>query len=146
MPWNRNALVAACAGLLLLISACGGGGGAAGGTTGSGGSTGGGGSATITGLIPVAPAAGATLYADAAVLLPLRAGAVWHYRGTTQSTNGTGTYGVLVTQSAGSAGGVSVRRQSTAPDDDDTSTYSLSGGAITATESLQLGPAARPRY
>ncbi len=64
---------AAAFALLALLSACGGGGG--------------GDAATAPhseplGLVPPAPALGATLRADAATLRPLHAGAVWRYRGT----------------------------------------------------------------
>jgi len=73
MTWNRMwpafSLVIAVA-----VAGCGGGGGGGGASTS-------GEPAVTSGLVPVAPTLGATLYADAAPLRVLRAGAVWTYRG-----------------------------------------------------------------
>jgi len=69
--------------IALAVAGCGGGGGGASTPAGAGG----GGTSTpgqpggTSGLVPVAPAVGATLYADAAPLRVLRAGAVWTYHG-----------------------------------------------------------------
>jgi hypothetical protein len=92
---------------LALLSACSGGGGGGGavdpGTPppppGPGGTN-----PTLESLLPLAPAAGATLYADAASLRPVGAGAVYSYRGVfTPNTGGTAVrYLTATTQAAGS--------------------------------------------
>ncbi|CAD5366809.1 conserved exported hypothetical protein [Rubrivivax sp. A210] len=61
--------------LAAVISGCGGGGG-----SGGAGANGGQGVGTATGLVPAAGVPGATLYAQAAPLRPLRAGSKWVYR------------------------------------------------------------------
>ena len=81
MTWNRMWPAFALA-IAAAVAGCGGGGGA--GT--SAGAVDGGASSPgqpvgTSGLVPVAPTPGATLYADAAPLRVLRAGAVWSYRG-----------------------------------------------------------------
>jgi hypothetical protein len=83
MSWMAAALMAAA------LTACGGGGG--GDDSGDEG----------TGLVPDAPALGATLAADAITLRPLVPGAVWQYAGTTPSG---GAYGNTVTHTAASSG------------------------------------------
>lgn len=60
-----------------------------------------------TGLVPAAPAAGATLHAEAAQLRPLVEGATWRYAGTfTNGVEGTApkNYVNVVTQSTASGG------------------------------------------
>ena len=82
MTWNRMWPVLALA-IAVAVGGCGGGGGGSGTPAGAGGS----GASTpgqpggTSGLVPVAPALGATLYAEAAPLRVLRAGAVWTYHG-----------------------------------------------------------------
>lgn len=137
MSSRISLLHAAAVAVLLIVSGCGGGGGSA-----DNAGAGGGDGAAVTGLIPTAPAAGATLHADAAVLQPLRPGAVWHYRGSVANGSGGGPFGVLVRHTAGSAGAVVEQRQSSAVDDDGTVTYTSAGGTITATESLDLATGA----
>jgi hypothetical protein len=97
-----------------------------------------------TGLLPIAPAPGTTLYADATSLLPLRAGAKWHYRGVSPDVSGT-TYGVLVQQAADGAN-ISAARQSTKPDNNQTLTYMVSGNNINATDPEALGPGSPLTY
>ncbi|MBW8898560.1 MAG: hypothetical protein JF619_10705 [Massilia sp.] len=82
MTWNRMWPALALA-IAVAVAGCGGGGGGSSTPAGAGGS----GTSTpgqpgmTSGLVPVAPALGATLYADAAPLRVLRAGAVWTYHG-----------------------------------------------------------------
>lgn len=75
----------ACLLVVTVLSACGGGGGGGGSAPidpGAGGGT--------TGLVPTAPATGATLYSNATLLRPLIDGACWQYRGT-GTPGGAGT-------------------------------------------------------
>jgi hypothetical protein len=91
-------------GSLALLSACGSGGGG-GGTTDPGPGPGTGGTnPSLESLLPVAPTAGATLYADAASLRPIGAGAVYSYRGVfTANTGATAVrYLTNTSQAAGS--------------------------------------------
>ena len=84
MTWMAAALVAAA------LTACGG-----------GGDSGDDGGDDGTGLVPDAPALGATLAADATTLRPLVPGAVWQYAGTAPSG---GTYDNTITHTAASPG------------------------------------------
>lgn len=85
-------------GLVVVCAAsCGGGGG--GGSEG-----GGGGSGSATGFVPAAPTPGATLYADAAVLRPLRDGALWVYRGVRVSSTPVTNYTSYARQAAAASG------------------------------------------
>lgn len=93
----------------IFLSACGGGGGATSGAA----SPGEVGSpppapppSTSQSLIPPAPALGEVLYADAALLRPLRAGSTWIYRGTDLSAQRTGPqfYRSTVSQTMGPDG------------------------------------------
>jgi hypothetical protein len=63
--------------LAITLAACGGGGGAGDGETGGGNNQ-----QPTSGLVPAAPAIGATLVDDATTLRPLQSGATWRYRGT----------------------------------------------------------------
>ena len=139
--WNCRFWLTAAAAAFALAGCGGGGGGSAGGASGGTGGGGGGGT-SATGLIPSAPALGAALHADATLLQPLRPGAEWHYRGSVTAATGRRPFGVKLRQSAGAAGVVVQQRRSSAPDDDDSVTFANAGGAITATETLQLAAGA----
>lgn len=98
MRWTgwRAARRAGVTVLCAVLVACGGGGGGGGG----------GGSDPVTppgdttsGLLPTAPAVGATLHVDATVLRPLRDGTVSVYRGRTINAGATTEYDNTVTQS-----------------------------------------------
>ncbi|HQC96738.1 MAG TPA: hypothetical protein PK306_13615 [Aquabacterium sp.] len=130
-----------------LLTACGGGGGSGGsaGVDGStGGSTSGPANGSPTGLLPAAPTPGATLYADATTLLPLKAGATWHYRGVAPDGSGP-PYGVLVRQSVDGAD-IRATRVSSSADDDQSLTYSVSGSTINATDPEAFGPGSPLTY
>ena len=73
--------LASCA-MAVALAACGGGGGGGGGGGDSAGIT----PPTIIGLVPLAPALGATITADAAVFRPLRDSAVWKYQGLAKAS------------------------------------------------------------
>lgn len=111
MGWNRSWMAVALT-IAAAVSGCGGGGGGASsgpGTVGTGPTT-----PTVpppvaaSGLVPVAPTPGATLYADAAALRVLRAGAVWTYHGIEQpsgtSSNEFRAYTNTVTHAAAGTG------------------------------------------
>jgi uncharacterized lipoprotein len=73
----------AAASLVLMLAGCGGGG-----SGGSEGTSGTGTQFSASGLIPTAPPAGATLYADATVLRPMRTGTVSRYSGVRTAYTG----------------------------------------------------------
>jgi hypothetical protein len=87
-----GALMAASAALLV---ACGGGGNDSSADGGSG----------LTGLVPPAPAVGATLLADATSLRPLRAGAEWQYRSNVSSGSAPPVVYLTKTVHTAAAGG-----------------------------------------
>ncbi len=115
--------------LSLVLAACGGGGGSSSGGNGS--PTDSRGTTSESGVVPSAPALGATLAADATTLRPLIAGASWGYSGT-RSVNGTNTgYSDTVTQTA--SGGAFIEASSNAFNaGTDSATVSASGGTITS--------------
>jgi len=115
-----------CVAALTLVSCGGGGGGGA--DSGSG--------TSPTGLVPAAPALGATLLADATTLRPLRAGALWQYRGTRQSgASVLNTYAATASQAAAAGGGVNETQQGgIAGPEPDTVTLSAEGGRIVVRE------------
>jgi hypothetical protein len=112
------------------IAGCGGGGGEGGG--GGGGSGGGGGGGTPAtpapaSIVPASPALGETLAADATPFRPLRAGAIWRYRGSSPVA-----YTSDVSQTDSAAGTV---ESGTNPLNEgaDTQVVRASSGTITAT-------------
>lgn len=131
-----------CLLLATILSACGGGGGGGGGGDSSGG---GGGSAgpspsASTGLVPSAPAAGATLYADAAALRPLIDGARWQYRGVEKAADGSTTIRYTASVSRKSLGGSWEETDSQGfLGDDEITTIALSSGSIVAQVKDPLG-------
>ncbi len=107
---------------VLITAGCGGGGGSSGG----GGSDGGG--VATSGLLPAAPAPGATLRADASVLRVLRPGSVWVYQGAEEAANRIPkTYTNTVTQVASTTGV------------DERATNALNGGADSINVRIDAG-------
>lgn len=101
---------------------------------------GGGGSGGVTGLVPAAPLAGATLYADAAILRPLIDGARWQYRGVEKAADGGITVRYTASVSQKSVGGSLQETGSQVfLESDDTSPVALSGGSIVSRVQDPLG-------
>jgi hypothetical protein len=122
----------ALAGIITLLASCGGGGGGAGaiGDDGSGG-----GGPTPSSLVPVAGPLGATLYARAADLRPLRDGAVWTYRSVDRVE---GTYREISVRQTATSGGRMVETDSSDPGSPVTVGTDASGAVLFATR-LALG-------
>lgn len=116
------------------LTACGGGGS---GSSGSGSSD-----PTGTGLVPVAPTVGATLYADASSLRPLRNAATWHYRGTrsvaSDSANTTTSYLTTTTQSDVTTGGATESTTNSGANGADTQKLVVSGGVVYTQQSIDF--------
>jgi hypothetical protein len=93
-----------------------------------------------TGLVPSPPAAGATLYADAAALRPLIDGARWQYRGLKKAADGSTTtrYTASVTQKALGGGFQEADSQGFLGGDDITP-IALNSGSIVAQVKDPLG-------
>lgn len=116
-----------------VVSACGGGGGGAGAPSDPG-------SSGATGLVPTAPAVGATLYADAASLRPLIEGARWQYRGVEKAADGSISVRYTASVSQKSVGGSLQETESQVfMDSDDTTAIALSGGSIVSQIKDPLG-------
>ncbi len=118
--------------LVATLVACGGGGGASG-TSSAGTATPANPSAppvSTTGLVPAAPAVGASLYADAGVLRPLRDGGAWKYRGTAVAGPGIEpiTYLTTTSQVSTVAGAAT-----------ETSTNAANGGSVSTALSIVAG-------
>ena len=126
--------------MLTLVGGCGGGGGGGGGgdsgaaTGGGGGGGTGGGGVQTSGLVPAAPALGATLQADAATLRPLRDQAVWSYRGTVTAFVGAVpvNYTTATTQSVAANGSVTEAFSNGANDGADTQQVQIAGGVVSS--------------
>lgn len=116
---------------VVLVSACGGGGSS---------STGGGGGATGSGLVPTAPALGAVITADAAVLRPLRDTAVWTYHGaSTAFTGATPVSYVTRTTQAATGGAAATESFSNGGNGGaGTQSVSISGGIVGAPQSIDF--------
>lgn len=108
------------------ISSCGGGGG-------GGGSSGGGGTGT-TGFVPTPPVQGATLYSDAALLRPMRAGALWVYRGVQASSSVS--YASYTRHSAAGSGFTETVFTELGGAGSSDRNVELAGGAVTVRESV----------
>lgn len=94
---------------------------------------------TASGLIPAAPTPGATLYADAASLRVLRAGAVWSYHGVEKPSGELGTdfnpYTNTVTH-AGSGSGVMESGTHPFNDEAESNPIRYAGGAYISTNQV----------
>ncbi|MDY0744424.1 hypothetical protein SNE35_07895 [Paucibacter sp. R3-3] len=121
-----------------VVSACGGGGGGTSTDPGTGGGPGPG--PTSTGLVPAAPAPGATLYANAADLRPLVDGARWQYRGVRMATDGSVQTRYIASVTHKSVGGNMQETESQVfLDSGDSTTIALSGGSVIAQVKDPLG-------
>lgn len=109
-----------------VVSACGGGGGSPA-DPGSGGGNG----ATGTGLVPTAPVAGTTLYANAEDLRPLVDGARWQYRSVQKAADGNTTVRYTASVSQKSVGGsLQETENQVFLGSDEVSAITSSGGSI----------------
>lgn len=135
--WGRVLLLAA------VVAGCGGGGG-------GGGSPAPGGepppSGGVSGLVPPPPARVGNPVSDVSPLRPLRAGAVWTYRGRHQSYAGapTTTYENVVRHADAGAGAVSESASNAFNDGLGTQLLRLTGGRIDATLSIDFTGSGSP--
>jgi hypothetical protein len=148
MTWSRS-LRAFVLTIAVTVTGCGGGGGSApAGASGSGATVGSPPPVAASGLVPVAPTPGATLYADAAPLRVLRAGAVWTYRGIDKPDGENAirseVYANTVTHAAAAAG---VVEHGTRPfnSDSETTPIRYERGAYLSTSQIAFSENAPPQ-
>jgi len=111
--------------LTCVLAACGGGGAGS-----EGGSTG----VSATGLVPDAPALGATLYADATVLRPVRDQAIWRYDGVSTPLGGrVVNYTTTTRQSVAADGTVTEFSSNSGNEGADSQVIRVSGGVVSST-------------
>jgi hypothetical protein len=117
----------AAASLVLMLAGCGGGG-----SGGSEGTSGTGTQFSASGLIPTAPPAGATLYADATVLRPMRTGTVSRYSGVRTAYTGASPqqYDATLTQEAAGPTGATETLTNSINSDVQTLKTVISGGQV----------------
>ena len=136
---NMNALRVFAAGLMLAtLAACGGGGGNSGG--GASAVSGGPVDTGLASLVPKPPALGRVIVADAAVLRPLKDGAVWNYRGTDVGYSG-GTpvyYQTSTTQKLSSANSATESASNSSNAGADTQPVTISAGTVGALQSVDF--------
>ena len=95
----------------------------------------------VSGLVPAAPTVGATLYADAASLRVLRAGAVWRYHGVEKPAGELATdFNAYTNTVTAVTSGSGLTQRATHPfnDEEESDTIRYEGGAYMSTDQIAL--------